>query len=32
MATDDDDDDDDDDDRPLAAPVSISPEADRDLG
>ena len=27
-----DDDDDDDDDRPLAAPVSISPEADRDLG
>ena len=25
-------DDDDDDDRPLAAPVSISPEADRDLG
>ena len=29
---DDDDYDDDDDDRPLAAPVSISPEADRDLG
>ena len=28
----DDDDDDDDDDCPLAAPVSISPEADRDLG